>query len=153
MDIKKIRQLAAILNKENLEEMEIKEGETVIRLKRASVATQVVQPVADQSVLVQQTAPPAVETPEPKLKKGPSAGNRIITSPIVGTLYRSPSPKAESYIKEGDEVQAGQVLCIIEAMKLMNELEAEFPCIIVKVLVENGNPVEYGEELFEVKPL
>ena len=80
-------------------------------------------------------------------------GHRVITSPIVGTFYRAPSPKAEPYVKEGDIVEKNQVLCIIEAMKLMNELEAEYPCKIIKILVENAQPVEYGEPLFEVKPL
>ena len=77
--------------------------------------------------------------------------HEIITSPIVGTFYRSPAPDAPSFIQEGDTVSTGKTLCIIEAMKLMNELEAEFSCKIVKVLAESGAMVEYGTPLFEVK--
>ncbi len=154
MEIKEIKQLAAILKKEGLEELEWQEGEFYLRLKRETAAVfsgpdqyQVVtQPQVVSPVAV--TESKSAETPS----DGPAAGNRIITSPIVGTFYSAPSPKADPYAREGERVSSGQVLCIIEAMKLMNELEAEYPCEIVKILVENAQPVEYGEALFEVKP-
>ena len=79
--------------------------------------------------------------------------HRLITAPLVGTFYRAPSPAAAPFVKEGDTVEKSQVLAIIEAMKLLNELPAEFPCVIVRVLAENATAVEFGQPLFEVRPL
>ena len=97
---------------------------------------------------------PVITTPPPavKEKENPFAGCLEVKSPIVGTFYRSPAPEAPAYASEGDHVRAGQVLCIIEAMKLMNEIEAEFDGIVRKVLVENAEPVEYGQPLFLIEP-
>jgi acetyl-CoA carboxylase biotin carboxyl carrier protein len=102
-------------------------------------ATQVVPDVAPAPSAVSQTAP--VNT-----------NQKQVVSPFVGTFYCSPSPTAEPYIREGQTVKRGDVLCIIEAMKLMNEIEAEFPGRIVSIMVENGQPVEFGEPLFIVEP-
>ena len=92
-------------------------------------------------------APAASRTPEPEQ----DAGLHIITSPIVGTFYRSPNPEAESFVNVGDHISPGKVLCIIEAMKLMNEIESDVEGTIVKVYPQNGQPIEYGENLFAVK--
>jgi acetyl-CoA carboxylase biotin carboxyl carrier protein len=152
MDLKSIKQIATILKTEGIKEFEWKEGDFSLKMVRQSDQ----DPVEITKIKVQT---PAIEKSaetiqlDESVKKGPAIGNRIITSPIVGTFYRAPSPKADPYIKEGDKVIQGQVLCILEAMKLMNELEAEYPCQIVKVLLENAQPVEFGESLFEVKPL
>lgn len=83
----------------------------------------------------------------------PAAGNKVVKAPLVGNFYRQPAPDAPYFVNEGDKVKKGQTLCILEAMKIMNELEAEFDCEVVKVLVENGTMVEFDAPLFEVKPL
>ncbi len=94
----------------------------------------------------------AAEAPEPSAPETPAKGEEI-RSPMVGTFYRAPAPDADPYVQVGDTVQKGQVLCIIEAMKLMNEIEAEFPCRILEILVENAQPVEYNQPLFRVEKL
>ena len=97
---------------------------------------------------------PVAATPAPAVeeKENPYAGCLEVKSPIVGTFYRSPSPEAPAYAAEGDRIRTGQVLCIIEAMKLMNEIEAEFDGIVRKVLADNAEPVEYGQPLFLIEP-
>jgi acetyl-CoA carboxylase biotin carboxyl carrier protein len=107
----------------------------------AAAAPLVAAPVAGAAA-----APPA-PAPEPE----PDEGLHIITSPIVGTFYRSPNPEAEAFISVGDHVTPGKVLCIIEAMKLMNEIESDVEGTIVKIYPQNGQPIEYGEQLFAVK--
>jgi acetyl-CoA carboxylase biotin carboxyl carrier protein len=94
-------------------------------------------------------APPAAPIPP---AEDELAGAHIIKSPIVGTFYESPSPGAPPFVKAGDTVSVGQVLCIVEAMKLMNEIESDYSGTVVKRFVENGQPVEYGQQLFAVKP-
>ena len=99
-------------------------------------------------------AKPAAPAPEAAATKDESADEEqghILTSPIVGTFYRAPSPEAEDYVKPGDRVEKGQVLCIVEAMKLMNEIESELSGVILEVLPENAQPVEFGEPLFSIK--
>jgi acetyl-CoA carboxylase biotin carboxyl carrier protein len=92
----------------------------------------------------------AAEKPK-AVEEEPDAGLHIITSPIVGTFYRSPSPESPSFVNEGDRITKGKVLCIIEAMKLMNEIESDIDGVIAKIYISNGQPVEYGEKLFAVK--
>lgn len=131
-----------------------------LRRKEAFAATAV--PVHESTVVHSVPAenhPPAhVSSPAPHVPAGPTAsgvvsGNECIKSPIVGTFYRSPSPDAPAFAEPGKKIKAGQKLCIIEAMKMMNALEAEFDCEIVNVLVNNGDMVEFDQPLFEVKPL
>jgi acetyl-CoA carboxylase biotin carboxyl carrier protein len=97
------------------------------------------------------TPSPAAPSAAPAEEKGLAANQKQVESPFVGTFYRSPSPDKEPYVREGQTVKRGDVLCIIEAMKLMNEIEAEFPGKIVSILVENGQPVEFGEPLFIIE--
>lgn len=104
---------------------------------------------AQAPVAAPQAAPSAV-APAPA-SGGLAANQKQVTSPLVGTFYRSPSPTAEMYVREGQVIKRGDVLCIVEAMKLMNEIEAEFPGKIVSILVENGQPVEFGEPLFVIE--
>ena len=150
MELKDLKLIAAMLRREGIEEFEWKSGNEFIRIKRCvgdSFQDISVRPSESESNKQKQ------ETPAKSAKKGPSPGNQYITSPIVGTFYRSPSPKSDPFVQEGDRTAKGQVLCILEAMKLMNELESEYPCIIKKILVENAQSVEFGQPLFEVKPL
>jgi acetyl-CoA carboxylase biotin carboxyl carrier protein len=149
MDVKKLKQVIKLLKDNGLEEIEVEEKDSRIRVKSA-VAGSAVSLVAAQ-------APAPVETPvaEAKLsssEKKAESKYKVVKSPMVGTFYRSPSPEADLYVEEGQTVKKGQILCIVEAMKLMNEIEAEFKGKIVSILVENGQPVEYGEALFEIDP-
>jgi acetyl-CoA carboxylase biotin carboxyl carrier protein len=127
-----------------------------IVLKRGK-ETEYVQMTAPQQYLAQpmmaapQVAPPAVATAE-AAAPAPAKGDSI-TSPIVGTFYRAPSPESPAYVEVGSVVEKGQVLCIVEAMKLMNEIEAEFRCKIIEICKENAKPVEFGDPLFIVERL
>ena len=94
---------------------------------------------------------PACKTP-PKTKETPTSGSKTITSPIVGTFYRRPAPDKDPYVKVGDVINAGQIVCIVEAMKIMNEIESDFDGIVTEIKVDNGNPVEYNQILFTINP-
>jgi len=149
MDIKEIRELMKNFDNTSLTHFEYKNGEEAITFKR------VVQ-IAAAPAAVYQNAPAAM----PAASVAPAtetatavSGLEVITSPIVGTFYRSPAPDAPAYVEAGQSVKEGDVICIIEAMKLMNNLESELNCEIVNILVENGTMIEYGTPLFEVKKL
>ena len=138
------RQLGALLRELGLTEIEVDLGATRVRLARApAVATAAPTPVP--------SAAAATARPTPVVDVGPSSAVEI-EAPMVGTFYRAPSPTAEPYVREGDVVKEGQVLCIIEAMKLMNEIESRASGRVARILVENGQPVEYGQPLFLVEP-
>jgi len=137
-----------LLKQHNLAELEFAQGEFLIRLKR-EVSAPAVAPRSDMPAQVGQPAAP--EKPS-KLSPEQTEGLVTITSPIVGTFYRSPSPDADPYVEEGDLVKKGQVLCIVEAMKLMNEIESEVDGRVVKILAESTKPVEYGQPLFLIDP-
>ena len=148
MTIDEIRELLDLFNASGVGELEIeREGER-IRIRKAGQAPEyTVSPVAAVTAPAQETAPvtqPAGEEAEP--------GQTLVKSPIVGTYYDAPSPGAAPFVTVGDTVEPGQVLCIIESMKLMNEIEAEMAGVIAAKLVENGRPVEYGEALFAIRP-
>ncbi len=145
-----IQELVEILNEQNLTEIEVERGDLHIRVRRESIAM-----VHPSSVPVPSPAPEPRQAPEAiaESAKMDSSGLLTVTSPIVGTFYRSLSPDAEPYVEEGDVVSRGQVLCIVEAMKLMNEIESEVDGRIVKVLVESEAGVEYGQPLFVIDPL
>ncbi len=148
MTIDEIRELLDLFNASGVGELEIeREGER-IRIRKAGLATEyAVSPVSAVPVPAQETAPatpPAGEEAEP--------GQIPVKSPIVGTYYDAPSPGAAPFVNVGDAVEPGQVLCIIESMKLMNEIEAETAGVITAKLVENGRPVEYGATLFSIRP-
>jgi len=139
MDIKKIEELVKVVEKSSMLEFSIREGDTKISMSRRGVAGQPGEAVA---VTV---APVAVqEEVETEC---------YITSPIVATFYSSPSPDAKAYVSVGDVVKKGQTVCVLEAMKMMSEIESEFDCEIEAVLVSNEQKVEYGQPLFRVKKL
>ena len=157
MNLEEIQQLINIINKSDLEEVTIEEGDFKITLKRLSTKPAVEtnqQPLAQQPAPLQAAAPPPSATePRGDEPSGPATDGLVeIRSPIVGTFYRSPSPEADTFVNVHDHVENGQVLCIIEAMKLMNEIESDLSGTIVEILVENGQPVEYDQVLFLVKP-
>lgn len=142
MDLRKIKTLIDLVQESGIAELEIKEGEESVRICRypansplppgASAAAQLAVPVAQQLVV----APPTGHT---------------LKSPMVGTFYRSPSPGASAFVAIGQSVNKGQTLCIIEAMKLLNEIEADVAGVVKAILVENGQPVEYGQPLFTIE--
>ncbi len=148
MTIDEIRELLDLFNASGVGELEIeREGERIRIRKAGQVPEYTVSPVAAATAPTQETAPgtpPAGEEAEP--------GHTLVKSPIVGTYYDAPSPGAAPFVNVGDTVEPGQVLCIIESMKLMNEIEAEIAGVIAAKLVENGRPVEYGEALFSIRP-
>lgn len=158
-----IQRLVKIVEESDIAELEVRAWGRRVRItKYASMATANNHPPALQQYYVPGTPPmpagspqtaPAAEAPSAPAAEAESAKGEQIRSPMVGTFYRSPAPDAEPYVKVGDTVKEGQVLCIIEAMKLMNEVEAEFPCRILEILVENAQPVEYNQPLFRVERL
>ena len=166
MRAKEIKQLVDIVEKSTINELEVTRWGQKVRISKnpqngntgavPAVQNTAVIPAAPAPVLPEPTKVEAV-TPEPVgsgVPKGKSEGKNtaVIKSPMVGTFYRSPAPDADPYVKEGDMVSPGKVLCIIEAMKLMNEIEAEISGKIVEVLVEDAQPVEYNQPLFSVEP-
>ncbi len=156
IDLDQIRELMRSLQEFDIRELELENEEERIVLRRGPVASEA--PVLlGAPVGAAGSAPQAPAAPSPGGAPSSSDpaddGDSIfVTSPFVGTFYRSPSPDAPSFVQEGQSVQPGQVLCIVEAMKLMNEIEAEVAGTLVEVLAENGKPVEYGDRLFRLKP-
>lgn len=146
---REIEDLVEVLNRYHLTELEFEKKGVRIRIRRDHVAALSSHQV--EITKTAETAPPP-ERPVPLLS-AESAHFLTVTSPIVGTFYRSPSPDTDPYVEEGDFVKKGQVLCIVEAMKLMNEIEAETDGKIVKILVESTTPVEFGQPLYLIDPL
>jgi len=151
MDIKKIKAIVDMIKESGIAELEITEGEDKLRVSCvSSVATTQVQHVAP---VLHQIAAPAQQQASPATiesqSQQPVAANTI-NSPMVGTFYRSSSPNANPFVQAGQEVKVGQVLCIIEAMKLMNQIEADKAGVIKEILVNDGSPVEYGQPLFVI---
>jgi acetyl-CoA carboxylase biotin carboxyl carrier protein len=146
---KQIQELIELLRKNNLTELELERQGIRIRV-RHEVGVKTV--AASVQEIVSPSQPGGHATPAAAAAADQTAGMVTITSPIVGTFYRSPSPDADPYVEEGDFVKKGQVLCIVEAMKLMNEIESEVDGRIVKILAESTKSVEYGQALFLVDP-
>ena len=151
MDLRKLKKLIDLVQESGIAELEITEGEERVRIIRAG------QPGATYMAMPQQmpmqaapaaTAPVAAAAPA---AAAPVEGH-VVKSPMVGTFYRSGSPSQPAFVDEGDRVEVGQTLCILEAMKLFNEFKAEHAGVIRKILVANAEPVEYGQPLFELEP-
>ncbi len=152
IDLKKIRGLIRTLADSDVTEFEYEEGKTRIRLARGARPPQH-QPGAPAYFEVQSSSALALEREEPDAAADDDEGDaHTITSPFVGTFYRAPSPDAPPFAEVGGKVREGQTLCIIEAMKLMNEIEADCTGRVVDILVENGKPVEFGQALFRIAP-
>ncbi|MDA8100161.1 MAG: acetyl-CoA carboxylase biotin carboxyl carrier protein [Nitrospiraceae bacterium] len=159
MNLKELKELIEMLKGTDISEVEIERSGVKVRLRKGGDVTY--HPVMPRMEYPPAAiVAPAVAEPErpsaaaPAAAPAPAASNQIkVTSPIVGTFYRSSSPEKPPYVEIGDVVKKGQVLCIIEAMKLMNEIESETAGKVVQVLVENGQPVEYGQALFVIEPM
>ena len=147
MDIRKVKKLIEMLENSNLEEIEIQEGEESVRLVKSHGNHQNFQP---QSIIVPQESQPQSVTEETESFEEDKENSNSINSPMVGTFYASASPGAKPFISVGDLVKEGDVVCIVEAMKMMNEIKSEFSGTVLSVKVENSEPVEYGQTLFEL---
>jgi acetyl-CoA carboxylase biotin carboxyl carrier protein len=170
MTIAEIKELINIVTESGVAELEVQRGDSRVRIRRtAGLSQEVILPsVAAAPVLAAAPAPVHAAPSAHTVSASPSAshvsggasakpqtledGHELVKSPIVGTYYDSPAPGAAPFVRVGDNVEPGQVLCIIESMKLMNEIESEVAGTIVAKLVENGRPVEYGEALFAIRP-
>ena len=144
MDLRKLKKLIDLVEESGITELEVTEGEEKVRIVKHSTAAVQQTYMVPQAAPVHATAPAAVAaTPESDVPEG-----HIVKSPMVGTFYRSTSPGSEPFVEIGTNVKVGQTLCIIEAMKLLNEIESDGAGVIKAILVENGQPVEFGEPLF-----
>ena len=148
MDIRKIKKLIEMLEESNLSEIEIREGEETIRLSRILTAAPVPQTIVHAPIPAAPAPAPVAERPA---EAPPVPSGHIVTSPMVGSFYRSPSPSAAAFVEVGNQVKVGDTLCIIEAMKMLNPIEADKAGTIKAILKENGQPVEYGEPLFVIE--
>jgi acetyl-CoA carboxylase biotin carboxyl carrier protein len=159
MDIRKIKKLIELLEESGIAEIEIKEGEEAVRISRMPTGSNaphgyppfthvasVPMAMSPQLEAPKAAAAPAVEGPAK-----PKPNEHVITAPMVGTFYASPSPGAKPFIEIGDEIKVGQVLCIIEAMKMMNQIEADKAGKVTSIMARNGDPVEFGQPLFVVE--
>ncbi len=152
MHIRKIKKLSEMLEESDLAEIEVQEGEESVRISRHGKQAQVMY--APQP---QWPAPPAGHAPAadvkpalPEVSEAPPAGH-VITSPIVGSFYRAPSPGAPPFVEVGQKVKTGDTLCIIEAMKMLNQIESDKDGVVAAILIENGQPVEYGQPMFVIE--
>ncbi|MGM0554143.1 MAG: acetyl-CoA carboxylase biotin carboxyl carrier protein [Pseudomonadota bacterium] len=148
MDIRKVKKLIDLLDESGIHEIEIHEGEESVRITRSpggSAAAIAAAPAPAPAPPVQGPAPSA---PEPAAETPPEPDGHRVTAPMVGTFYRAPNPGGKPFVEVGQTVEVGETLCIIEAMKMLNPIEAEQAGTIRDILVENGNPVEYGQPLF-----
>ena len=150
MDLKDIKAIIDLMKKNSISEFELEREDFKIKLKRGSQPAQ-----NDDSAVATYVPPVAISTGSiPFAIQSPSigSGELEIKSPMIGTFYRAPSPEAANYVEVGSEVNADSVVCIIEAMKVMNEIKAEVKGIITQILVENAKPVEFGQPLFKIRP-
>jgi len=146
MDIRKVKKLIELLEESGIAEIEIKEGEESVRISRATQGIAVSAPAVAAPV----AAPaPAAEAPASAEPEEPSG--HLVRAPMVGTFYRAPSPNAKVFVEEGQTVKVGDTLCIIEAMKLLNQIETDKAGTIKSILIENGQPVEYNQPLFVIE--
>ncbi len=145
MDIRKIKKLIELLEESDIAEIEIIEGEESLRISRGTQTVVQTAPVAVAAA----PAPAAAATTEAAVE--PEISGDQVTSPMVGTFYRSSSPGAKPFVEVGQSVSAGETICIIEAMKLLNQIEADKDGTIKAILVENGQPVEYGQPIFIIE--
>jgi acetyl-CoA carboxylase biotin carboxyl carrier protein len=162
MNLKELKELIEFLEEKNIAEFELERGDVKVRIKRAGEPT-VVHTHGDPRFFAVPAAPPpapevgmapaiAAAPAAPAAKPEAQENLHMVKSPIVGTYYEAPSPGAPPFVKPGDTVEVGQVLCIVEAMKLLNEIESDVAGEIVKSLASNGQPIEYGQELFAIRP-
>jgi acetyl-CoA carboxylase biotin carboxyl carrier protein len=160
MNLKELKELIEFLEEKNIAEFELERGDVKVRIRRAGeppVAHPQGEPRFYAVAPAQAPAPeigtaPVTAAPAAPVQPVAEEGLHMVKSPIVGTFYEAPSPGAPPFVKAGDQVEVGQVLCIVEAMKLLNEIESDVAGEIVKKLASNGQPIEYGQDLFVIRP-
>jgi len=160
MDLRKLKTMIELVQQSGISELEVTEGEERVRIVRGGLVAQphettyvLSQPslATTQAMAPIPVAPPAVPQAAPAAPEPAAPTGHVVKSPMVGTFYRSPSPGSKSFVEVGSAVKAGDTICIIEAMKLMNEIEADKDGVIKAILAENGQPVEYGEPLLVIE--
>ena len=152
MDLRKLKKLIDLVETSGIAELEVTEGEERVRIAKqvAGAAPVYMNPPAPTISLPGPAAPAAPEAPAPEAAAEALPAGHVVRSPMVGTFYRAPSPGAKVFVEMGQSVAVGDTLCIIEAMKLLNEIESDQSGVVKAILVENGQPVEYGEPLFVI---
>jgi acetyl-CoA carboxylase biotin carboxyl carrier protein len=151
MDLRKLKKLIDLVQESGIAELEITEGEEKVKIVKGGGAVVITAPSPVPTVgspPAALAAPAATAAPAPGAEPEPGQEGHVVKAPMVGTFYRSPSPDAKPFIEVGQAVKEGDTICIIEAMKLMNEIEADASGVVKAILVENGQPVEYGQPLF-----
>ena len=158
MNQKELKELIEFIIEKGIAEFELERGDVKVKIKRASEGAAypdtryvAVQPAVAMAVPAAAPAPVSAETLAAPSEAKADEGLQIVRSPIVGTFYEAPSPGSPPFVKVGDQLEVGQVLCIVEAMKLMNEIECDVAGELVRKLVSNGQPIEYGQELFAIR--
>jgi acetyl-CoA carboxylase biotin carboxyl carrier protein len=158
MDIRKIKKLIELLEESGIAEIEIKEGEEAVRISRMPTGNAAIHGMPTYAMPmaapVAAPAPAAASAPAAAAAEAPArprANEHVVTAPMVGTFYASPSPGAKAFVEIGDEVKVGQTLCIIEAMKMMNQIESDKAGRVTSIMARNGDPVEFGQPLFVVE--
>lgn len=149
MDLRKLKTLIDLVAESGIAELEITEGDGKVRIVKFSQTLQPVEPVA-APVTVAAAAPVAAPGAAPAASAEPVVTGHVVKAPMVGTFYRAPNPNSPAFVEVGAQVKEGDALCIIEAMKLLNEIEADKTGVIKEILVENGEPVEFGQPLFVI---
>jgi acetyl-CoA carboxylase biotin carboxyl carrier protein len=156
LDLAEVERLLAFMSKHGLEEFEFARGNFRIALRRAGSGGPASATPRRGGTRASESSEPAValetESTSPTAAPAAKENEHLVKSPIVGTFFNAPSPDAKPFVKAGDHVKAGQVICIVEAMKLMNEIEADVSGVVVRAMVENAQPVEYGQPLFAIRP-
>jgi len=149
MDIRKVKKLIELLEESGIAEIEIKEGEESVRISRMPTGAYATHAPAPM-MMPAAAAAPAIAAPVEAPAK-PRANEHVVTAPMVGTFYAAATPGAKAFVDIGDEVKVGQVLCIIEAMKMMNQIEADKSGKVTSIMAQNGDPVEFGQPLFVIE--
>lgn len=150
MDLRKLKTLIDLVSESGVAELEITEGDDHVKIVNRVGAAPAAAVAAPAPVIAAAAAPVEVAAPTPAPTLAPAEETRTVNSPMVGTFYRAPSPGAKPFADVGQRVKAGDTVCIIEAMKLLNEIESEYDGVIKEILVENGQPVEFGQPLFVI---
>lgn len=156
MDIRKVKKLIELLEESGVSEIEIREGEETVRISRQAAAfmppqyTQIVAPTAPMMPGMSPHAMPVAPTESKSNTITTAAHERVVTAPMVGTFYRAPGPNDKAFVELGQKVKVGTVLCIVEAMKMLNQIESEYAGTVTRILAENGHPVEFGQPLFVI---
>jgi acetyl-CoA carboxylase biotin carboxyl carrier protein len=150
MDIRKIKKLIELVEESGIAELEITEGEESVRIHRGATA-QSVQYMPQQPMHAAPIAPAAAPAEAPAAPEAPAITGHVVTSPMVGTFYRSSSPESKAFVEVGQTVKKGDILCIVEAMKMMNQIEAEVEGVVREILVSNQEPIEFDQPLFVIE--